>query len=644
MTAPTGFGDKGEQGSALIIATLVTVILALLGLSYLMMAQTENTIAENERNSATALYVAEAGARLAVNWFNDPSATGYLVPTSGQVDRTLRVFDHDNNPGTARVQAVAGDCTRPLYKDAVCTTSPILDRPFRADLANTYLGVETGADAGFPNAGPDLLVGAAHLTTINNALFPNFPKTDLRARVTRIEIYAPPSATIGGVTTRLGIATVKVTAGVFIFPGTADERQIATRVVKAVINEIPVPGPVGPLQSCSDLSYTGSFEIHWGTGSALAGATIPGNLDNKVPTSLPYALNDPNTYYTDATPHDLATWAHDASGAAIEDPWFKFIAGGSIAGMPNSNPQPYPMTFPAGTYPYPGNGTTYHTNIFQNTVINCPAFDYNLWKSIAQGGNRGNYYYTWASADTFKLDGQGSAVTFANATTGKSGIFFFDTQDALPPRGLYTDTFPTTNLTPGISIASASGWGGLTGFAYLNSATFQTTGVGSIGATRTMFPPGEPGDTTGFVNLQYPGTLTGTYTDRGCGGSAECTALGVGAAAPASFLDPTTGIRYCVDATTCTAASWTASATPVKDDVGLPFQTDTVLDGVMYNSGTFTASGNAVYFGSMVAQQGVLDGAGNPAFYFDESLVKGGWPRKGMNMPRVIISSWETGM
>src|SRR3989441_10997161 len=106
----------GEQGSALIIATLVTVILALLGLSYLMMAQTESTIAENERNAATAMYVAEAGTRLVVNWFNDPTATGYLVPTSAQVDQTLRVFDHDANPGTARVQAVAGDWTRALYQ------------------------------------------------------------------------------------------------------------------------------------------------------------------------------------------------------------------------------------------------------------------------------------------------------------------------------------------------------------------------------------------------------------------------------------------------------------------------------------------------------------------------------------------------
>ena len=112
------------------------------------------------------------------------------------------------------------------------------------------------------------------------------------------------------------------------------------------------------------------------------------------------------------------------------------------------------------------------------------------------------------------------------------------------------------------------------------------------------------------------------------------------------FWDAAAGIRYCTDAATCpqNATPGTAAATPQRDDTGLAFQTTTVLDGVMYNSGTFTASGNALYFGSFVAQQGVLNGSGNPAFYFDESLVKGNWPRKGMNMPRVIVSSWQTGL
>jgi len=612
--------ERGEEGSALIIAVLVTVILALLGLSYLMMAQTESTIAENERNAATALYVAEAGARLAINWFNDPTSTGYLVPTTGQIDRTQRVLDHDNNTGTARVQAVAADATKPLYKDATVTASAIFDRPYRSALGDTFLGVETGTDAGFPTAGPDVVVSSSHLTTINTALFPNFPTASLRARVSRIEFYAPPIVSIGGAATRMGIATVKVTAGVFIYPGTADERQVATRVVKAVVNELPIPGPGGPLQSCANLTYTGNFQIHWGTGSAIGTADLgltSGNLTNKAPTGMPYAMNDPSTYAAGAD--TLATWAANHNNENIDDPWFKFISGGNLQNIsfaPNpSDPQPWHSASPGST-------TDDNSNLFQNTVLNCPTFDYALWKSIAQSGNKNNYYYSYDTATTnFKLDGQGTAVTMESATSGRTGIFFFDTYDGTAPYGLYSDTWPTTNLTAGITI-SGNGWG-TQGFVYLNSKNFETTGSGTAGIARTIIPPGEPGDGSGWVNIDYPGSFTGNYR--------------ISTAAVGDTFTDATG-TYCTDMPNCPAGP----VTPTKDNYGLPFTDNVVVDGVFYNSGTYTAKGQAKYFGSLIAQQGVLDGGGTPELYFDESLIKGNWPRKGMNLPRVVVSAWQT--
>src|SRR5262245_37702179 len=200
----------GEEGSALILAALVTVILSLLGLSYLMMAQTENTIAENERNSAAAMFVAEGGARLAVGWFNDPTSTGFLVPTTGDVDRSKRVFDHDNDTTTARVLGVSGNASKPFYKDGDFTTRGILARRLCPALADTCLGVETGTDPDppFADKGPDLIVNPSFLTTINNAMFPNYPAPWLQARITRIEIYQPPLLSIGGTLTRMGVATV----------------------------------------------------------------------------------------------------------------------------------------------------------------------------------------------------------------------------------------------------------------------------------------------------------------------------------------------------------------------------------------------------------------------------------------------------
>ena len=75
---------NGERGSALVLAVLVMAILTLLGLSYLLMADTENKIAENERLSAQALYFAEGVTREVKRWFDRPpnSATGdaNLVP------------------------------------------------------------------------------------------------------------------------------------------------------------------------------------------------------------------------------------------------------------------------------------------------------------------------------------------------------------------------------------------------------------------------------------------------------------------------------------------------------------------------------------------------------------------------------------
>ncbi len=611
---------RREEGSALILAALITVILSLLGLSYTMMAQTENTIAENERNSAAALYAAEAGARLVVGWFNDPTTSGYLVPAITDMDRTKRVFDHDGNSGTARVLGVSGTASKPIYKDATFTASKILDRPYRAALADTFLGIETGTDPDvtFAGKGPDVIINQSHLDTINNALFPLFPSPNLRARITRIEIYAPPILSIGGSATRMGIATVKVMAGIFIYPGTTAERQVATRIAKAVVNEVPIPGPVGPLQSCSSLAYNGSFDIHWGTGSALTTADIGTPLDGKAATGMPYATDDPFTFINSGG-NTLATWATAHNGQPVDDPWFKFISGGALNEATLS-------TTPGDAQPFHwqvANTTSNdHSNLFQNTVINCPTFDYNLWKTIAQSGMKNHYYYKWVSGDTFSLDGTGPTTSFENLTNNKAGILFFDTKDGLQP------DVAGTNLTPDVDI-SGGGWN-VAGFLFANLDDFRTTGVGT-GVNRLVFPPGEPGDGSGFVNLDYGSSLAGPYTISN--GTPVLRSINYPVASPD---------WYCTDASQCDSGARLQAGAPVKDDLGLPFVTGITVYGVMYLAGTFTAKGNCNYYGSVVAQRGVIDGGGNPAFYFDERLVKGQWPPKGMNLPRVVISAWQT--
>ena len=609
--------QPSERGSALVLSALITVLLALLGVTCLMMAQTETGLAENHRNGALALYVAEGGARLAVHWFNDPTPGGLLVPSGEQVDRGRRLLDHDGNSATARVLAAPGDPARPWYKDPVLASGAILDRPYGSAPADAFLGVESGTDPDRPDAGPDLVVSAAHLGAINAKLFDRFPSGALNARLSRIEIYAPPALGAGGATTRLGIATVRVVAEVFVQPGSAGERAIASRTVRAVINRLPIPGRAGALQSCGDLNWPGGLNIHWGTGSSSGNTDLGGSLDPAAETGLPYASNDPFAFIGGT--ETLFSWAVEHDGENIEDPWFRYLSGGAINLAPNRTFQPWPFA-------WPGSLSTDHSNLFQHTAISCPSFPYEVWKSIAQSGDRNHFYYAFSDG-AFHLNGEGPGVSFEAATAGQSGLIFFDTADGLAPNDL-PPTDPESNLTPAISV-SERGWG-TQGLVYLNARGFETNGA-ALGILRTVRPPGEPGDASGFVNLNYPGTPGGTYRIR------------QGAVDFKTFEDPETGAWSCTDAARCDAAARIPALSPVRDRSGLPFRWPVAVDGILYIGGVLGLRGEASYFGWVIARQGVVEAGGSPAFYFDQSLADGAWPRTEMGLPRVVIPSWQTG-
>src|SRR5437870_12107139 len=63
---------KGDSGSALLVSLMVMVGLSLLGLGFVAISETESTIAKNQSQALQTLTVAEAGAKMAVEWFQDP--------------------------------------------------------------------------------------------------------------------------------------------------------------------------------------------------------------------------------------------------------------------------------------------------------------------------------------------------------------------------------------------------------------------------------------------------------------------------------------------------------------------------------------------------------------------------------------------
>jgi hypothetical protein len=157
------------------------------------------------------------------------------------------------------------------------------------------------------------------------------------------------------------------------------------------------------------------------------------------------------------------------------------------------------------------------------------------------------------------------------------------------------------------------------GFLYLNSENFSVSG--SPGRPITITMPGEPFQDTnmngakdageGYINLNYNSIVD---LDDDIRGSATDD-FGNGGGGPV----------------------WNA-----KGKV-LPTSVDALLWGVLYTSGQFDAQGNAVYYGSVVTYAGTMapTSAGTPDFYWDPSL-KDNWPPIGWDLPRVIITRWQT--
>ena len=613
MAVPSPSSRERERGSALVIAVLVTVILTLLGVAFLLMGETENKIAENEKLSAQALYFAEAGTRQVKRWFDRPrGTTGYAWnlhnPPLAVMQRDLRILDIDG-PGPTAGAATDGNAggALPNYKQGVDSNGDgyddVFDRPYRPNVLDMFVGT---------SAGPDIRIDRAYssasrtfLDTLSERLLANFPvaTANMAARISRVDVYAPPYLEIGGNWTRYGVATVAVTAQI-VKTENAVERVLAQRTIRAVLNETPYPGPYGPLQSCDMLDWNGSFRVHWGSATAKGPqqSNVPNNYSAKFDESISRSIppNGKVEAWHDGTEAMFNTMKASLEGAsrAIQDPWFRFVAGGPIDNWAGGPQQP--IAVDASDY-------VDYSNIFQNVPnVGCPDFDYDTWKTIATSGGSDVYYYTWVSGESFRLNGTGPSTGFATLTGGKTGLYFFDTKNGQRPDDTYT------NLTPEIQVTG--GWQGFRGFMYLNTDTFTINGGQAIAATFTY--PGEPffdTNTNGvrdggepFVNINYDSLVNRTSTIR----ASATDTYGSGAAA-------------------------------VYNRKGKSVAGGADIWGVVYNSGEFDAQGNPVILGSMITKKGQLNSAGTADIYWDPKLLDE-WPPSDWDLPRVVITRYES--
>ncbi len=632
---------SGERGSALIIAVLVMVMLTLLGVSFLLMAETENRIAENERLGLQALYFGESGVRQIKRWFDYPASADNLInPPLNVIDRSLRWIDDDGDPATAAIPN-DGVANGPLcrfkqeWDPDADGSDDVFEKPYREGPTFALMGTEDHPDMRIDE--DNSTAARTFLSNLSNTLLPDFPNQNYRARIRSIDIYEPPYVYNGSTWVRYGIGTVKVIARIFRTPGDGTEQILAERMIKAVLNETPYyGGALGPLHSCSQVLWNGDFGVHWGLTSAVGSADLTSN-QKKIPASLaretsPNPRIDRLWGWSDYQASGTAFQSYVAAmtGRDVTDPWARFLAGAVVMDPVSSIPMPpataaepfkYPWTVgtPLGDNDYEagvhqGGTTGSLSHVQQGQPVSCIELPYDVWKAVATSGEGDVHYYTWSSGTSFKENGFGTAQTFESLTDDKTGVFFFDTKDGAAPYTASGNPPPTDsylNLTPTIKIQGGT-WG-VRGFVYLNAQSFQTKGV--TGHDVDFQAPGEPyldlnnntvhDGAEPWIDLTYPTSL-------------------ISGGGPTPFRVDGLNSSY--------------------DERGPVITDDAVLWGILYNNGKFDATGNARYYGSVLTRSGMEESApsaGTPEIWWDDS-IKTNWPPVGWELPRVVITMWET--
>ncbi|MGA7614202.1 MAG: hypothetical protein WBX15_03375 [Thermoanaerobaculia bacterium] len=257
-------------------------------------------------------------------------------------------------------------------------------------------------------------------------------------------------------------------------------------------------------------------------GHGLSGAAEPAWAAGAVPDSAVTWASVPrlpvhttlNSDFATNTEHlsDLISIDKDANvvGPDYSDPWFEARARGDmqqklIAG----NPSPEPFRYTSAGQDPVATPTAGYSNWFQYQDVNdlpnlkqeviFPHMDYRFWKdtAVAGQGQDGVYFLQWVSADQFR-DSSGTTKTFKDWTDitqgAKEGFYFFDAKNGQNPQIAGGATY----LTPDIQISGKGGgdWE-MSGFIYLNAASFGTTGI--HGPDGYFNFPGEP-----YSDIGYP--------------------------------------------------------------------------------------------------------------------------------------------
>jgi len=500
--------SRWERGSAVLVAAMVSAVLALMGVAFITLSETETWISVNRRDAEQVLSVAESGVNMAVTWYNNPDATrNLLLPPTASVIQNLRVGDSDFD-GTDDIDAPTNGLVDYYRGGRGSGGYRLFDRPYRGNRWDTLWGDEDNPDILIQD---DESVPGEYLDEINALFNPSSDKSLGKVRITEIRIYAPPTDSV--LRTRYGIATIQVTAVKTREPWSSE--AVARQTVRAVLNEIPFPVPIGALEAEGSIDQSGNFGAHWGGTGTEDDLNVPNGANYPGPT-VPRLSKD-RFGFADFSPdapdldpvaggtQNLLTQLIDTVYAKDEglpdglpDPWLVYMVNGEFAdAVGNPAEQPWP-------YQYNPGWAQDNSHVFQHQTYLFPEADYEVWKEIARMPLPNVRYFEYAglggSAEPiFREDGRGNALEiqhWVNLEYTVSGvepsIFFFDTANSLNPQNGGPGVLAPVHEISSGDIMAATGGFYVAGFVFANVTQTGTSGISTKGRDIWANPPSEP--------------------------------------------------------------------------------------------------------------------------------------------------------
>jgi hypothetical protein len=423
MTRQTA-GTARERGSALLVSLMIMVGLSLLGLGFVAISETENTISLNERNYTQSLQVAEAGARAVVEWYQNPQRMFALGIMPATADKTNFLRDRIIGQNGGAPASIG------IYKEYEPTIF-CCDRPFKPFDADRLWGTADSPDILIRARNADGTVNAAGNAFLNGTngfnerLFGLHPDV----RVAEIRVYAPPI--IGGTvnasgfydktpsTIRYGLATVAVTSEKRRDRFDPNSPIVGRRTVKIVISEWPFPGPQGPVQSNANIQIGGSIVVHWGKMTAQRDMFIKRPL-----VGLPWMNATEQAwfqygYYPPARPWiaNLTLYRGDAVYPSTAGDWDYIVTATTTNPGSTGTTEPDWSTA-AGTPPVlSSNGVTYERRAKSPFRIEPGSVPHNDYPWLYELVNR-SYQDPWIEARAF-----GAITNNIIGSQGKTGVY-----------------------------------------------------------------------------------------------------------------------------------------------------------------------------------------------------------------------------